>query len=183
MILLLDNYDSFTYNLYQLLCMQGVEVVIKKNDELELSEVMDFERVVISPGPGRPEDAGVSCDLIKEFAGKLPILGVCLGHQAIGQVFGVSVVNAKEIVHGKTSLISHKRDGLFNGVKEDLKVARYHSLALGEVPSGFELSAWAEDGEIMGIENDELGIFGVQFHPESFMSEEGEKIINNFLNV
>ena len=185
MILLIDNYDSFTYNLYQLIGSLGFDVVVRKHDEITVKEIalLNPEKIVISPGPKRPEDAGISMDVIKSFYKTVPILGVCLGHQCIGQVFGVSVVHAKQVLHGKTSKVAHDGKGIFEGVKNPFSVARYHSLAIEEVPLEFDLRAWAEDKEIMAIQHKEYPLHGIQFHPESFMTEDGAKLMQNFLTI
>lgn len=187
MILMIDNYDSFTYNLVQYIAALNFEVVVKRNDELTVREALDMkpEAIVISPGPGRPEGAGISMELIKAAAGKIPILGVCLGHQSIGQVFGGKVIQAKQIMHGKTSRIKHDGKGLFTKLPADLKVVRYHSLALDEatLPDCLEISArTADDGEIMGVRHKEFFIEGIQYHPESVLTSTGKRQLANFLN-
>jgi len=187
MILMIDNYDSFTYNLVQYIAGLNYEVVVKRNDELTVQEALDMkpEAIVISPGPGRPEGAGISMDLIKAAAGKIPILGVCLGHQSIGQVFGAKVIQAKEIMHGKTSQITHDGKGLFTKLPAALKVVRYHSLALEEasLPKCLEISArTTDDGEIMGVRHKEFFIEGIQYHPESVLTSTGKRQLANFLN-
>jgi para-aminobenzoate synthetase component 2 len=189
MLLLIDNYDSFTYNLYQYFCELGAEVLVKRNDELQLTDIERLapQRLVISPGPCTPNEAGISLDAIRHFAGKLPILGVCLGHQALGQVFGAKVVRAREVMHGKTSAIRHFDSGVFHGLNNPLTVTRYHSLVLeaATLPDCFEVTAWSErDGvrdEIMGIRHRQLALEGVQFHPESILSEQGHQLLDNFL--
>lgn len=185
MILLIDNHDSFTYNLSQLIGELGFEVLVKKNDEITLKEIEKLQpkKIVISPGPKRPEDAGVSMDVIKRFYTSLPILGVCLGHQAIGQVFGVAVVHAKQVLHGKTSKIFHDGKGIFQGMKNPFLAARYHSLALECCPKNFDLRAQTEDGEIMAIQHKDHPLHGIQFHPESFMTEDGALLMKNFLSL
>jgi anthranilate synthase component II len=187
MILMIDNYDSFTYNLVQYIAALNYEVVVKRNDELTVQEALDMkpEAIVISPGPGRPEGAGISMELIKAAAGKIPILGVCLGHQSIGQVFGGKVIQAKQIMHGKTSQIKHDGKGLFTKLPADLKVVRYHSLALDEatLPDCLEITArTADDGEIMGVRHKEFFIEGIQYHPESVLTSTGKRQLANFLN-
>lgn len=190
MLLLIDNYDSFTYNLYQYFCELGAEVLVKRNDELQLADIERLapQRLVISPGPCTPNEAGISLDAIRHFAGKLPILGVCLGHQALGQAFGAEVVRAREVMHGKTSAIRHLDRGVFRGLNNPLTVTRYHSLVLkaDTLPDCFEVTAWSErDGkrdEIMGIRHRRLALEGVQFHPESILSEQGHQLLDNFLN-
>lgn len=189
MLLLIDNYDSFTYNLYQYFCELGAEVLVKRNDELQLADIERLapQRLVISPGPCTPNEAGISLAAIRHFAGKLPILGVCLGHQALGQAFGANVVRAREVMHGKTSAIRHLDSGVFRGLNNPLTVTRYHSLVLeaATLPGCFEVTAWSErDGvrdEIMGIRHRQLALEGVQFHPESILSEQGHQLLDNFL--
>ena len=189
MLLLIDNYDSFTYNLYQYFCELGAEVLVKRNDELQLADIERLapQRLVITPGPCTPNEAGISLAAIQHFAGKLPILGVCLGHQALGQAFGAKVVRAREVMHGKTSAIRHLDSGVFRGLNNPLTVTRYHSLVLeaATLPDCFEVTAWSErDGvrdEIMGIRHRQLALEGVQFHPESILSEQGHQLLNNFL--
>ncbi|EFE97387.1 aminodeoxychorismate synthase component II [Serratia odorifera] len=189
MLLLIDNYDSFTYNLYQYFCQLGAEVLVKRNDELQLADIERLapQRLVISPGPCTPNEAGISLAAIRHFAGRLPILGVCLGHQALGQVFGATVVRARQVMHGKTSAIRHHNGGVFAGLNNPLTVTRYHSLVLeaATLPDCFEVTAWSErDGEpdeIMGIRHRQLALEGVQFHPESILSEQGHQLLDNFL--
>ena len=189
MLLLIDNYDSFTYNLYQYFCELGAEVVVKRNDEIGLKEIekMMPAHLVISPGPCTPDEAGISLEAIQRFAGEIPILGVCLGHQAIGQAFGASVIRAREVMHGKNSLIHHNQQGVFKGLNRPLSVTRYHSLVIDAttLPVPFEVTAWSQhDGnvdEIMGIRHRTLPIEGVQFHPESILSEQGHELLNNIL--
>lgn len=189
-VLLVDHYDSFTFNLYQLMASLGVEVEVVKWDRLK-SELQsartgwdDYDSIVLSPGPGRPEEYSASRILVQENYTRIPILGVCLGHQIIGSYgFGVQVKHANQIMHGKTSQIFHDRKGLFEGVKNPFEAARYHSLILESVPEDFEKSAWTEDGVIMGIRHKEYPLFGIQFHPESFLTNEGEKIMRNFLGI
>lgn len=189
MLLLIDNYDSFTYNLYQYFCELGTEVLVKRNDELQLADIERLapQHLVISPGPCTPNQAGISLDAIRHFAGKLPILGVCLGHQALGQAFGAEVVRAREVMHGKTSPIRHLDDGVFNGLDNPLTVTRYHSLVLkaDTLPDCFIVTAWSERhgarDEIMGIRHRRLALEGVQFHPESILSEQGHQLLGNFL--
>ena len=186
MILLIDNYDSFTYNLAQLFMRLGEEVKVIRNDEItmEQAEALDFDKLVISPGPGRPESAGLSIELIRRFAGRKPILGVCLGHQAIGAAFGARIVRAKRIMHGKSDTIAHDGKTLFSEAPNPLRVIRYHSLAIeaASLPAGFEVSATSADGEIMAIRHVEQRIEGLQFHPESIGTEEGERLMRNFLS-
>ncbi|HDL8053157.1 TPA: aminodeoxychorismate synthase component II [Yersinia enterocolitica] len=189
MLLLIDNYDSFTYNLYQYFCELGVEVLVKRNDEVQLADIekLSPSHLVISPGPCTPNEAGISLDAIRHFAGKLPILGVCLGHQALGQAFGARIVRARQVMHGKTTAIRHSGQGVFRGLNQPLTVTRYHSLVIAtdSLPDCFELTAWTEqDGvmdEIMGIRHRALPLEGVQFHPESILSEQGHQLLDNFL--
>lgn len=186
MLLLIDNYDSFTWNLYQYFCELGAEVVVKRNDELTLSDISALvpEKLVISPGPCTPTEAGISLAAITHFAGQLPILGVCLGHQAIAQAFGATIVRAEKVMHGKTSAISHNNSGVFNGLNNPLTVTRYHSLVIdpATLPDCFDVTAWTDKQEIMGIRHRELELEGVQFHPESILSEQGHQLLANFLN-
>ncbi|MCG9598913.1 aminodeoxychorismate/anthranilate synthase component II [Vibrio sp. Isolate25] len=190
MLLIIDNYDSFTYNLYQYFCELGVEVKVVRNDETDIAaiEAMQPTHLVISPGPCTPNEAGITLKVIEHFAGKLPILGVCLGHQAIAQVFGGKVVRARQVMHGKTSPIRHNGRSVFTGLKNPLTVTRYHSLVVqnGTLPECFELTAWTEreDGsmdEIMGYQHKALPIDAVQFHPESIKTEQGHELLANFL--
>lgn len=190
MLLMLDNYDSFTYNLVQYFGELGAEVKVLRNDETSVEEIaaLQPERIVISPGPCTPNEAGISLELIKHFAGKLPILGVCLGHQSIGQLFGGEVVRAREPMHGKLSPVRHINQGVFAGLNNPLTVTRYHSLvvALDSLPDCLEVTAWTEtaDGkmdEIMGLRHKTLMVEGVQFHPESILSEQGHQMLANFL--
>ncbi|MCW2256620.1 para-aminobenzoate synthetase component 2 [Providencia alcalifaciens] len=189
MLLLIDNYDSFTYNLYQYFCELGAEVLVKRNDEISIEEIelLAPTHLVISPGPCTPDKAGISLEAIKYFAGKIPILGICLGHQAIGQAFGATVVKARDVMHGKTSAIHHNHQGVFKGLNRPLTVTRYHSLVIDAetLPVSFDVSAWSLNNgdvdEIMGIRHKTLAIEGVQFHPESILSEQGHELLNNFL--
>ena len=187
MVFVLDNYDSFTYNLVQYLGELGADVVVKRNDEVTVEEIkaLQPERIVLSPGPGRPEDAGVMMDVIKELGASTPIFGVCLGHQAIGAVFGGSVVRAKEPMHGKTSTIEHNSRGVFTGVATPFEASRYHSLVVAQdgFPADLEVTARTkDDGVIMGLRHRTLPIQGVQFHPESILTSEGHRILRNFLD-
>ncbi|MFB0711839.1 aminodeoxychorismate synthase component 2 [Buttiauxella noackiae] len=186
MLLLIDNYDSFTWNLYQYFCELGAEVVVKRNDELTLSDITALapEKLVISPGPCTPDEAGISLAVIQHFAGKLPILGVCLGHQAIAQAFGATIVRAQKVMHGKTSAIMHNNSGVFTGLNNPLTATRYHSLVIDplSLPDCFELTAWTDKQEIMGIRHRDFDLEGVQFHPESILSEQGHQLLANFLN-
>ena len=186
MLLLIDNYDSFTYNLFQYLSELGAEVEVVRNDKATIAELaaMNPERVVVSPGPSTPDNAGISVDVIKHFAGKIPVLGVCLGHQCIAQAFGGVVKGAGEIRHGKTSPINHTGQGVFAGLPQPFEAVRYHSLAIEQetVPDVFEVTASTENGIIMGISHKELDVEGVQFHPESIMTESGKDLLQNFLH-
>ena len=186
MILLIDNYDSFTWNLYQYFCELGAEVVVKRNDDIGLADIATLapQKIVISPGPCTPTEAGISLDVIRHYAGQLPILGVCLGHQAIGQAFGAHVVRARQVMHGKTSLIRHNGNGVFRGLNNPLTVTRYHSLLIdpSTLPDDFEITAWSAEQEIMGIRHREWDLEGVQFHPESILSEQGHALLANFLH-
>jgi len=185
MLLMIDNYDSFTYNLVQYFGELGEQVVTVRNDELSLEDIerMGPARIVVSPGPCTPNEAGISVPLLKHFAGKLPILGVCLGHQAIGAAFGGNVVRAREVMHGKTSPIEHTGTGVFRGLPSPYTVIRYHSLAIerASLPDCLEVTAWTADGEIMGVRHREHAIEGVQFHPESILTEHGHALLKNFL--
>ncbi|MEN3276754.1 MAG: anthranilate synthase component [Massilia sp.] len=185
MLLMIDNYDSFTYNIVQYFGELGEEVRTVRNDEVTIEEIADMkiDRICISPGPKAPRDAGVSVDVIKHFKGKLPILGVCLGHQAIGEAFGGKIVRAKQVMHGKTSLVAHTGVGVFKGIPSPFTVIRYHSLAIerASLPACLEVTAWTDDGEIMGVRHKEYDIEGVQFHPESILSEHGHALLKNFL--
>lgn len=187
MLLLIDNYDSFTYNLYQYLSELGAEVNVVRNDKITPDEIERLapERIVISPGPGTPQDAGISNDVIRRFGGRVPILGVCLGHQCIGQVYGATVTHAGEIRHGKTSIIYHDGNGVFNGLPNPLTAVRYHSLAVKEegLPDCLEISAHTENGIIMGLRHKEYPVEGVQFHPESIMTKVGKDLLRNFLKI
>ena len=185
MLLMIDNYDSFTYNLVQYLGELGEEVKVFRNDEITLEAVgkLGPARIVISPGPCTPNEAGISVPLIREFAGRIPILGVCLGHQAIGQALGGRIVHAKQLMHGKTSAIHHDARGVFKGLPDGFTATRYHSLVIerASLPACLEVSAWTDDGEIMGVRHRELTVEGVQFHPESILTEHGHRLLGNFL--
>lgn len=184
MILLIDNYDSFTYNVYQAISSTGHKIEVHRNDKISMSQINQLKpsHIIISPGPGRPEDAGITKKVIKEFAGKIPILGICLGHQAITEVFGGKVIHAPKMMHGKPSKIIHDGKSIFHGIKNPLLAGRYHSLAVDEkLPDSLEVSCYTLDGEIMGIRHKEFNIEGVQFHPESIMTTDGHKLFENFL--
>jgi anthranilate synthase component 2 len=185
MLLMIDNYDSFTYNLVQYLGELGEEVRTYRNDEISLDEIARLkpQRIMISPGPCTPNEAGISLSVISRFAGQIPILGVCLGHQCIGQAFGGEVIHAQHIMHGKTSSISHTDQGVFHSLPNPYTVTRYHSLVVAKdtLPDCLEITAWTEDGEIMGLRHKQLSIEGVQFHPESILTEHGHDLLRNFL--
>ena len=185
MLLMIDNYDSFTYNLVQYFGELGEEVKVVRNDAIDLAGIAALapERIVISPGPCTPNEAGVSVPLIREFAGKLPMLGVCLGHQAIGQAFGGRIVHAGRVMHGKVSEIRHASKGVFAGLPAPYKATRYHSLVIerSSLPDCLEITAESEDGEIMGVRHRQLPVEGVQFHPESILTEHGHALLKNFL--
>ena len=186
MILLIDNYDSLSWNLYQYFCELGADVLVRRNDELTLAQIgaLSPQKIVISPGPCTPDDAGISLEVIRYYAGKIPLLGVCLGHQAMAQAFGATVVRAAKVMHGKTSPITHNGQGVFQGLANPLTVTRYHSLVVASetLPDCFEVTAWSETQEIMGIRHREWDMEGVQFHPESILSEQGHQLLANFLN-
>jgi len=190
MLLMIDNYDSFTYNLVQYLGELGAEVRVRRNDRVSLAEIdaMAPEQIVISPGPCTPNEAGISMAVVERFAGRVPILGVCLGHQCIGQVFGGRVVHAREVMHGKTSMIHHRAEGVFRGIPSPLEATRYHSLVVERdtLPACLEVTAWTRSqtgapDEIMGLEHAELAVLGVQFHPESILTPCGHTLLENFL--
>jgi anthranilate synthase/aminodeoxychorismate synthase-like glutamine amidotransferase len=186
-VLLIDNYDSFTYNLAQIFGELGADVVVKRNDEVALADIQTLRpaRICISPGPGRPRDAGISCDVIRDFGAQIPLLGVCLGHQCIGEVFGGEIVRAPKLMHGKTSAISHKGTGVFENLAKSFEATRYHSLVVKRetLPQSLTITAESDDGEIMGLQHRGLPIHGVQFHPESILTEEGRKLLANFLRL
>jgi anthranilate synthase/aminodeoxychorismate synthase-like glutamine amidotransferase len=187
MILVIDNYDSFTYNLVQYLGELGAELRVYRNDKITLEEIKRIapEKILISPGPGEPKDAGISEDVIRTFGSRTPILGVCLGHQAIGEVFGGHVVGAKNLMHGKTSKIYHNGKDLFKGIKNPFDATRYHSLIVerDSLPKVLNITAETKDKEIMGVSHREYPIYGVQFHPESILTVEGKKLLKNFLEI
>lgn len=189
MILMIDNYDSFTYNVVQYLLELGAEVTVKRNDEISIADIeaMNPKKIVVSPGPCTPNEAGISLATVSHFAGKIPLLGICLGHQSIGQSFGGQVVRAKEVMHGKTSMIHHRGEGVFAGLDSPFEATRYHSLVVDQdsLPDVLEVTAWTEvDGDmdaIMGLRHRELDVEGVQFHPESILTQSGHQLLNNFL--
>ncbi len=183
MILIIDNYDSFTYNLYQQVESLGEKTKVFKHDEIKISEIEKLKpkKIIISPGPGRPEDSGISMKVVQKFYTQIPILGVCLGHQCIGQLFGSKIIHAKNILHGKTSNIYHTGNELFERVQNPFTAARYHSLIVDKIPKNFTLTAWTDKNEIMTMQHNKYPLYCVQFHPESFLTKEGSKIMKNFL--
>jgi len=185
MILMIDNYDSFTYNLYQYLCQIGADIKVVRNDAVDLADLdtWDIDAIVISPGPGVPETAGISVSVIKHYSGKVPILGVCLGHQSIGYAFGGKVVSAKRLMHGKTSTITADGKSIFEGIDKPFQAMRYHSLVVSgdELPDCLEITAESEDGEIMGLRHRNHPTEGIQFHPESIMTPVGKRLLRNFM--
>ena len=187
MILMIDNYDSFTYNLVQYLGELGANIVVHRNDKITLKEIeqLNPEKIVISPGPCTPEKAGISIEIVSHFAGKIPILGVCLGHQSIARAFGGKIIKAGKLMHGKTSMVKHDGKNLFKGLSDPFEATRYHSLVLDKntVPDRFEITATSDDGEIMGIRHKEMFIEGVQFHPESILTSSGKDLLKNFLEM
>ena len=187
MLLMIDNYDSFTFNLVQYLGELGEDVLVKRNDEVTLGEIEKLapSKIVISPGPCSPSEAGISVAAIEKFAGKIPLLGVCLGHQAIGQAFGGRIIHAKTLMHGKTSQVTHTGQGVFAELPSPFRATRYHSLVIEResCPVCLEITAWTDDGEIMGVRHKSLPIEGVQFHPESIMTEHGHQLLRNFLKA
>lgn len=184
MILLIDNYDSFTYNLFQQIATLGYDVQVVKHDEIDIDTIRSLapSHIIISPGPKTPKESGISMDVIREFYKTVPILGVCLGHQCIGEVFGAPTITATAIVHGKADTIFHNGEGLFQGIPSPFQAARYHSLMVSRIPDDFIETAWSEDHTIMAMHHKTYPLFGVQFHPESFMTEHGDAIIRNFLS-
>jgi len=186
MILIIDNYDSFTYNLVQYLGEMGQELVVRRNDQITLEEIADLrpDRIVVSPGPCTPNEAGVSVATIQRFAGQIPILGVCLGHQSIGQAFGGEIVRAGRLMHGKTSMIHHDGHGVFHGLPNPFEATRYHSLLVHResLPDCLQVTAETDEGEIMGLRHKELPVEGVQFHPESVLTTSGKDLLRNFIN-
>jgi len=187
MILMIDNYDSFTYNLVQYLGELGQQVLVYRNDALSINDIkrLDPDKIVISPGPGRPEDAGISCEVIRQFSGKIPILGVCLGHQAIGYVFGAKIVGAKRLMHGKTSKIYHNKKDIFKNIANPFLATRYHSLLVERksLPLCLEITAFTAENEIMGLKHKAYPVWGVQFHPESILTKSGKQILDNFIKL
>ncbi|MFO7662195.1 MAG: aminodeoxychorismate/anthranilate synthase component II [Chloroflexota bacterium] len=184
MVLVIDNYDSFTYNLVQYLGELGAEVRVVRNDQITLDEIraMNPDHIVISPGPGEPEDGGISNNVIREFGQSTPVLGVCLGHQCMGHVYGGVVTRAPRLMHGKTSKVYHNGQGLFNGIPSPFTATRYHSLIVEEpLPESLQVTAFTRDGEVMGLQHHEHPVYGVQFHPESILTEHGKRILQNFL--
>ncbi|MEE8043355.1 MAG: aminodeoxychorismate/anthranilate synthase component II [Pseudomonadales bacterium] len=191
MVLMIDNYDSFTYNIVQYLGELGSSVVVQRNDEIEIDEIESLapSHIVISPGPCTPNEAGISMQVVERFAGRVPILGICLGHQSIGQVYGGRIVRARSVMHGKTSMIHHEQEGVFENLESPFEATRYHSLVIEKatLPECLELTAWTETGEgevdqIMGVRHRTLGVEGVQFHPESIVTQQGHELLRNFLN-
>ncbi|MFC7372334.1 aminodeoxychorismate/anthranilate synthase component II [Fictibacillus iocasae] len=187
MILMIDNYDSFTYNLVQYLGELGEDLIVKRNDEITIQEIeqMNPDFLMISPGPCSPDEAGISMEAILHFAGKIPIFGVCLGQQAMAQAFGGDVIRAERLMHGKTSMVHHDGKTVYSGLSEPFQAARYHSLIVKKetLPDCFEISSWTAEGEIMGIRHKEFAIEGVQFHPESILTDEGKQLLRNFISA
>ena len=185
MLLMIDNYDSFTYNLVQYFAELGADVLVYRNDEITVEQIekLNPQHLVVSPGPCTPNEAGISVAAIKHFAGKIPLLGVCLGHQSIGQAFGGRIIHAKTLMHGKTSLIHHHNNSVFTGLPDPFTATRYHSLVIERetLPDCLEVTAWTDDGEIMGVRHRTLAVHGVQFHPESILTEYGHDMLRNFL--
>lgn len=185
MLLLIDNYDSFTYNLYQFIGEIYPDIKVLRNDQIEVSDIILVkpDGIVLSPGPGRPENAGICIDVIKKFSDKIPILGICLGHQAIGYAYGAKIIKSNIIKHGKTSIVTHNRQGLFNGIKNPIRAMRYHSLIIDKdsLTDELEITAEAEDGTIMGIKHKKFPVYGLQFHPESILTEKGKSILKNYV--
>ncbi|MGE5279714.1 MAG: anthranilate synthase component II [Deltaproteobacteria bacterium] len=187
MILMIDNYDSFTYNLVQYLGEMGQKLKVVRNDKTTVAAIRRLkpQSIVISPGPGAPEDAGISVDVVKAFAGRIPLLGVCLGHQAIGYAFGCRIVRARRLMHGKTSMIRHDNKGVFKGLPNPFEATRYHSLIIEprSLSAELEVTAWTREKEIMGVRHKRFPVFGVQFHPESIMTAAGKRLLKNFLKI
>jgi len=187
MILIIDNYDSFTYNLYQYVGEMNKEIFVIRNDEMDIEEIekLNPEKIILSPGPGRPENAGICVDVIKNLGHKIPILGICLGHQAIGYAYGAKIVKANKIMHGKTSLVFHEGEKIFKDIKNPIEAMRYHSLVIDRqtLPRNLEITAYTEEGVIMGVRHNKYPVYGLQFHPESILTEQGKEILRNFLEV
>jgi len=185
MYLLIDNYDSFTYNIHHYFEEQGIKVLVKRNDNITIKAIkkLNPEKIIISPGPKDPADCGISCDVIKNFMKKIPILGVCLGHQCIGYVFGSKIINSKKLMHGKTSKIYHNNSDLFKGVPSPFSAARYHSLIVKSIQEPLAVTAKTKDNTIMGLKHKTYPLWGIQFHPESFMTSYGKRIVKNFINL
>ncbi|MBU1853411.1 MAG: aminodeoxychorismate/anthranilate synthase component II [Candidatus Omnitrophica bacterium] len=187
MILMIDNYDSFTYNLVQYLSELGEKLIVYRNDKISLEDIQDLKpkRIVISPGPGRPCNAGISSQVIKKFSNKIPMLGVCLGHQCIAEVFGGKVIRAPRLMHGKTSMVYHTRRGIFKGIAMPFEATRYHSLIVERksLPKALHIIAWTKDKEIMALKHKNFPVWGVQFHPESILTKEGKRILKNFVKM
>lgn len=187
MVLIIDNYDSFTYNLVQYLGELGAQLKVFRNDKITLAQIKKLkpEKIVISPGPGRPQDAGISMPVIREFSSSIPILGVCLGHQCIGEVFGGKVIRAARLMHGKTSFIFHNNSAIFKNIPNPFEATRYHSLIVEKksLPEVLEITAWTKQKEIMGLRHKHMPVYGVQFHPESILTGEGKKLLKNFLSL
>ncbi|AFK87018.1 MULTISPECIES: anthranilate synthase component II [Thermoanaerobacterium] len=185
MLLLVDNYDSFTYNLYQFIGEIYSDILVARNDKIGLNDIalMNPKGIIISPGPGRPENAGISVDIVDEFEGKIPILGICLGHQAIGYAYGAKIIRATTIMHGKTSSVNHVGEGVFEGIKNPIKAMRYHSLVIDKdsLPESLEIIAETDDGTIMAIKHKCHHVYGLQFHPESILTDDGKNILKNFV--
>ncbi|MBT1278869.1 aminodeoxychorismate/anthranilate synthase component II [Thermoanaerobacter sp. CM-CNRG TB177] len=187
MILIIDNYDSFTYNLYQYVGEMNHKIFVIRNDEVSVKDIekLNPEKIILSPGPGRPENAGICVDVIKSLGDKIPILGICLGHQAIGYAYGAKIVKANKIMHGKTSLVFHKGEEIFKDIKNPIEAMRYHSLVIDRqtLPRDLEITAYTEEGVIMGVRHKMYPVYGLQFHPESILTEQGKEILRNFLEV
>ena len=187
MIFMIDNYDSFTYNLVQYLSELGQKLVVYRNDKIVLEDIQKLKpsHIVISPGPGRPKDAGISKEVIKKFGPKIPILGVCLGHQCVAEVFGAKIVFARRLMHGKTSMIFHNGIGIFKGLSKPFEATRYHSLIVERrsLPKVLKIAAWTKDNEIMALKHRHFSVWGVQFHPESILTNEGKELLKNFVNL
>ena len=187
MILIIDNYDSFTYNLVQYLSELGEKLVVHRNDKISLKDIEKLRpnHIVISPGPGRPRNAGISKQVIKRFGNKIPILGVCLGHQCMAEVFGGKIILARKLMHGKTSMIHHKKQGIFKGITNPFEATRYHSLIVEKksLPKTLNVTAWTKDNEIMSLKHKDFPLWGVQFHPESILTQYGKKLLKNFINI